>query len=122
MQFYNRSLLIYHCTPIMEAGLISPIKIDKLESTLQRNFLKIPNDIRNDLLQKICGWNKCRASEVILNIIQKRVNPQILHYTPAFLFDSSPTQEFDSNDPNMFQNLSWLAIPSNPISTPTPYI
>jgi hypothetical protein len=90
---------------MMEAGLISSIKIDKLESTLQRNFLKIPNDIRNDFLQKICGWNKCRASEVISNIIQK-LNPQILQYTPAFLFDNSPTQEIDSNDPNMFQNLS----------------
>jgi hypothetical protein len=50
---------------MMEAVIISSLFIDELESTLQRSFLKVPNDVANDTLQKISGLNKRRASQVI---------------------------------------------------------
>lgn len=67
-----RCLLLYHYTPLIEEGLTSINKIDKLEAILLKQFLKIPCDVKGHFIEKICNWNKRKALDVIQKILANR--------------------------------------------------
>ena len=51
-----RSLMIYYLRPQLAAGLIDLNKIDHLENQFTKNFVRIPNDVRSEFLQKNTSW------------------------------------------------------------------
>ena len=90
---------------MLEAGLISTSRINKIELTLTRNFLKVQNDVNNELIQKLYGWNKLRSSDVIQSIIANRALSQLkLNISPT-VFDYVPSLAIDINNPNLVQML-----------------
>jgi hypothetical protein len=44
--------MLYHYTPLLEAGLITPSLIVESETFLQKKFMKLPNRSENCLIKK----------------------------------------------------------------------
>jgi len=50
------------CYPIFLGGLITQQKINKIQQTLTRKFLRVSNDVYTKFMNKLISWNNKSAS------------------------------------------------------------
>lgn len=68
---FVRSLIIYHFTPLLAAGIIDVSDIEHFEMFLLRKMLGLPNDVKSAVIKSVNDHYLRETKEVILDLSQK---------------------------------------------------
>ena len=60
--------MIYQFLPLLAVGAIRKDKIEKFESLLLRNEMKLPNNIPKKTIQNVTGWYKDSITDTIVKV------------------------------------------------------
>ena len=68
---YLRCLLIYHMTPLLGAGILKPDCIRQVEMLCLRRLLRLPNDIKSDVIRNLSSQYQRPTLELIEELDQR---------------------------------------------------
>ena len=68
---FYRSLIVYHFTPLLGAGVVNVADIERYEIHLARKQYLLPNDIKSDVIKNLLREFKSTAAQICLSQAKK---------------------------------------------------